>query len=251
MENNTLPDYTVYRLSPKQRIVSFAAAAAVLFAIGYLFYQHIAFAVLLACGGALYPRVRQKALLAKRRAELGFQFKQALYSLASSLAAGRSVENGFREAIQDLQLLYPDMQTDLIREFKVICFRLENGEPIERAIQDFSRRAAIEDITNFADVFTTCKRTGGDLVEVVRRTSAMIGEKLDIQQEISVMIAQKRFESKAVMAAPFLFIAFLNVSAPDFLEPMRGMAGYIVSTVALLALGACYWLIAKIMDIQV
>ncbi|MBU5440722.1 type II secretion system F family protein [Paenibacillus sp. MSJ-34] len=251
MENNTLPDYTVYRLSPKQRIVSFAAAAAVLFAIGYLFYQQLAFAVLLACGGALYPRVRQKSLLAKRRAELGFQFKQALYSLASSLAAGRSVENGFREAIQDLQLLYPDMQTDLIREFKVICFRLENGEPIERAIQDFSRRAAIEDITNFADVFTTCKRTGGDLVQVVRRTSAMIGEKLDIQQEISVMIAQKRFESKAVMAAPFLFIAFLNVSAPDFLEPMRGMAGYIVSTVALLALGACYWLIAKIMDIQV
>lgn len=251
MENNTLPDYTVYRLSPKQRIVSFAAAAAVLFAIGYLFYQHIAFAVLLSCGGALYPRIRQKSLLAKRRAELGSQFKQALYSLASSLAAGRSVENGFREAIQDLQLLYPDMQTDLIREFKVICFRLENGEPIERAIQDFSRRAAIEDITNFADVFTTCKRTGGDLVEVVRRTSTMIGEKLDIQQEISVMVAQKRFESKAVMAAPFLFIAFLNVSAPDFLEPMRGMAGYIVSTVALLALGACYWLIAKIMDIQV
>ncbi|MEH7087354.1 pilus assembly protein TadB, partial [Neobacillus drentensis] len=111
--------------------------------------------------------------------------------------------------------------------------------------------AGIEDITNFADVFTVCKRTGGDLVEVVRRTSTMIGEKMDIQQEISVMVAQKKFESKVIMLAPVGFLAFLNMSAPDFMTPMYSGVGIIVSTFALFGLIACSVWILRIMDIRV
>lgn len=177
--------------------------------------------------------------------------KQALYSLSSSLSAGRSVENGFRDAVQDLLLLDPGGQSDLIFELKVIVSRLEYGEPIEVALQDFARRAGMEDIANFADVFSTCKRTGGDLVEVVRRTSSVIGEKLDIQQEISVMIAQKRFESKALLAAPFLLLLFMNLTSPDYMETMYSGPGIMISTFALAALGGCFLWISKMMNIKV
>lgn len=124
------------------------------------------------------------------------------------------------------------------------------GESLEQALLDFSRRARIDDISEFADVFTTCKRSGGDLVEVIRRTSQTIGEKLDVQQEIAVMIAQKRLEARIMMAVPFVFLAFMSFAAPDYMAPLYGGIGYVLLTVSMLLLGLCYVLMNKIMNIR-
>jgi tight adherence protein B len=246
-----LPDYSVYVLSGLQRILCVAAGAVFFFGIGFLFYHQWIIALFLSAGGLLVPRFWRKYMLQRRRAALNLHFKQALYSISSSLSAGRSVENGFREAIQDLRMLDPEAENDLITELSIICARMEYGEPIEDALQDFSRRACMEDITNFADVFTTCKRTGGDLVEVIRRTSTIIGEKLDIQQEIAVLVAQKKFESKALLAAPIMMLVFMNMTSGDYMKPMFSGAGMIISTFALFGLAGCLLWIIKIMDIKI
>lgn len=247
---SALPDYTVYELSIVQRMVCLGIGGALFFGIGYLFYHQIIISILFMAGAFLIPPYWRNYMLNRRRAALNLHFKQALFSLSSSLSAGRSVENAFREAIQDLRMLDPDAQNDLIKEFSIICARMEYGEPIEDALQDFSRRANMEDITNFADVFTVCKRTGGDLVEIVRRTSTIIGEKLDVQQEIAVLIAQKKFESKAIMAAPILMILFMNVTSPDYMLPIYNGVGYIITTFCLAGLLGCMIWINKIMNID-
>ncbi|MFD1175212.1 type II secretion system F family protein [Paenibacillus puldeungensis] len=246
-----LPDYQVYILSRRQKNTSMLVAGLALFAVGYIFFHSWIIALLLTGGAAFAPKYWSHYLLRRRREALSLHFKQALYSLASSLAAGRSVENGFRAAIADLRLLYPDGDNDLIKELGIICTRMEYGQPVEEALLDFSRRAGMEDISNFADVFTTCKRTGGDLVEIVRRTSAVISEKLEISQEISVMIAQKRFEAKAMLAAPVLFLLFMEVTSPEYMEPLHSGLGQIVSAVALLLFAGCGWLMLKITDIRI
>ncbi|MFC7681263.1 type II secretion system F family protein [Paenibacillus sp. GCM10028914] len=250
--NSKLPDYREYNLSKGQRVGCIAFGGLLFFVMGYLFYQNVFLSLILSFGGLIIPRFWRRHLLARRRATLNLHFKQALYSLSSSLSAGHSVENGFRDAVDDLLMLDPGAQNDLIFELRVIVSRLEYGEPIESALQDFSRRAGMEDITNFADVFTTCKRTGGDLVEVIRRTSSVIGEKLDIQQEISVMIAQKKFESKALLVSPFLLLLFMNLTASDYMKPMHSSAaGLLISTFALFVLSGCFWWITKMMNIKV
>ncbi|OAB46334.1 type II secretion system F family protein [Paenibacillus glacialis] len=246
----SLPDYSIYELSTVERVTCIVIGGFLFYGIGYLFYHQWIVSLLIACNAWFVPRYWRTHMLNRRRAAMNLHFKQALFSLSSSLSAGRSVENGFREAVQDLRMLDPEAENDLIMELNIICARLEYGEPIEEALQDFSRRAVMEDITNFADVFTTCKRTGGDLVEVVRRTSTIIGEKLDIQQEISVMIAQKKFESKAILVAPILMILFMNLSSPDYMLPMYSGIGFIISTLSLAVLGACTIWISKIMNIK-
>nr|WP_234414450.1 type II secretion system F family protein [Paenibacillus sp. CAA11] len=246
-----LPRYDEYVLTPRQRLLTLMAGCACLFGVGYVFFHHCFLSLLLALGGGRVPKYWSRYLLRRRREILGLHFKQALYSLSSSLAAGRSVENGFREAIQDLRMLYPDGNNDMIRELSIIVTRLEYGQPIEEALMDFSRRASNEDINNFADVFVTCKRTGGDLVEVVRRTSNVIGEKLEVSQEIAVLIAQKRLESKLLLGAPIFFLIFMNLTSPDYMKPLYSGGGLIISGVALLLFGLCMLLISKIMDIRV
>lgn len=246
-----LPQYGEYILSRREKVAALSAGAAVMAAIGYLFYHHWLGMILFAAAGLPYTHFRRQTLLARRRARLAQQFKHTLYSLSSSLSAGRSMENAFREAIADLKLLCPGTEVEMERELRIIAMRMKNGEPIEQAVMDLSRRAGQEDISNFADVLVTCKRTGGDLIEVVRRTSSIIGEKMEIKQEIDVLVAQKRLEMKVMMAAPFLFLAFLNLASPDFMAALYEGVGRVIATVALLLLLLSAWLIHKLMDIRV
>jgi tight adherence protein B len=76
------------------------------------------------------------------------------------------VENAFREAVLDLRMLDPEGGSDMICGAEYyLCTRMEYGQPVEEALHDFSKRAGMEDVERFADVFMVCKRTGGDLVE--------------------------------------------------------------------------------------
>lgn len=245
-----LPDYTVHTLTAKQFIGAICVGGILLVGIGYIFFHSIALSLILSIGAYKAPKLVSNYLLERRKNAISLQFKQALYSISSSLAAGRSVENGFLNAIEDLRLLYPGGDNDLIKELSIICTKMQYGQPIEEALQDFSRRAGNEEITNFAEVFTTCKRSGGDLVEIVRRTSTIITEKLEISQEIGVMIAQKRFEAKAMICAPIAFLIFMNASSPDYMTPMHSGVGILMSAIALIILGLCSWWMLKIMDIK-
>ncbi|MFD2379696.1 type II secretion system F family protein [Paenibacillus xanthanilyticus] len=246
-----LPDYRDLELTRRQFVAAASLGAVIVFAAAYLFYHAWALSLLLSVAGLAAPRFYRRSLLDRRRLRLTLQFKEALYSLTASLAAGRSVENAFVAALDDLKLLYPNPDAEIRVEFEIIRTRLAYGEPMEHALLDFKQRADVEDIAQFVDVFVICKRTGGDLVEVIRRTSQTIGEKLDVQQEIGVMVAQKKFESRIMMSIPFVFMAFLSFAAPDYMEPLYGAFGYVVLTIALLILGGCYWLMAKLMNIRV
>ncbi|MFF2481821.1 type II secretion system F family protein [Paenibacillus sp. NPDC058071] len=235
--------------------IQFAFAAAVgytiMFVALYIVYRSVPVSITLGVVGLCAPRFYRASLINSRKQRLKLQFKEALYSLASSLAAGRSVENAFVASIDDLRLLYPDPRTELLNEFQMIKYRLDNAEPLEQALRHLANRAGIDDITQFADVMAACKRSGGDLVSVMKRTSQTIGEKLEVQQEIAVMIAQKKFEARIMMAVPFAFLAFLGFAAPDYMAPLYGKAGYTLLTVGLAALAVCFWFIQRIMAIRI
>lgn len=248
-----LIDYSDYKLSIREYIL-YASLAVIFFGIiGYIFYANTIGVIVIGAAGLFFPKIQKKNLQKKRQEKLKLQFKEAIASLSSSLAAGRSMENSFKEVVEDLYLLYPDPNTYIIREFEIINRRIENGETIENAILNFSIRSDLEDVKNFANVFITCKRTGGNLVEVIRRTSDIISEKIDIQQDVAVMIASKRFESKIMSLAPIGMILLLKTSAPDYLAPMFNWnsAGPIIMTVCLAILIFSYWLGQRIMDIKV
>jgi len=246
-----LIQYNQYQMSFKEAAVYSIIAMCVLGMIGFLFYRNAVAAAVLSLGGLYYPVIRRKELIFKQKSQLRLQFKQVLSSLSSALGAGKSVESAFQEALFDIQLLYPDPQTFIIRELETIQRRIENGETIESALKDWSERSGLDDIQQFTEVFMTCKRTGGNLVHVIRRTAAIIQEKLDIQQDIQVMLAQKRFESKVLTFAPLVVIAILSISSPDYMEPIYQGAGILIMTVALVLLIGCYALTRLIMNIKV
>ncbi|MHB8157010.1 MAG: type II secretion system F family protein, partial [Desulfocucumaceae bacterium] len=160
-------DYSVFVMSRQEKNKFIIIAAAALFLTGYIFFQSLIISGIFSMGSFLYPAYKARELMEKRKRALIVQFKDALYSLSSSLGVGKSLESSFKYALNDLRVLYPDEDTYILKEFELICRKIEMNVPVEKALEDLSKRSGLEDINSFTEVIAICKRTGGNLVEVV------------------------------------------------------------------------------------
>ncbi|MFD2673050.1 type II secretion system F family protein [Marinicrinis sediminis] len=226
-------------------------AALFLCSAGWLFFDQWVAGLILMIFAPFYPVWKNESWKEQKRFLLAVDFKQALEVVSSYLRAGRSVESAFRESMKDLSFLFPDPQSPIMTELKRINRQVDTGEPIEKAIYAFAVRSRQEDILNFAEVFVISKRSGGNLAEVLRRTVQMIGEKLEIQQDISVIVAQKKFESRLLMGAPFCFLLLLKISSPDYMNPLYAGKGILIMLVSLILLIVAMLLSHKITDIKI
>lgn len=247
-----LPDYDIYEMTGTEKLTSRLIGTVFSFCIAYIFYHSIVAALIIAPVGLLYPRIRIKAMIKKRKQELNNQFRDALYSLASSLNAGKSFEMAIKGVINDLSLLYPEPDAYIICEFLAIYHKLEMNETVEEGLVDFAGRAHLEDIDSFVDVFIISKRSGGNLIQIIKNTSDIISEKITLRQELETLLAQRRYEQKVLNIMPPLLIVFLTWSTGDYMEPVFSTPqGRLIMTLALILLAAAYYLSAKIMSIEV
>lgn len=245
-------DYNIYWMTVTERIITVLIAGAFIFTAGYIFYRSIVLSLLLMPLALIYPRFRTKDIIKKRKNELNLQFREALYSIASSLSAGKSIESAFKDAQKELSIQYPDSGTYIIIELAQINRRLEMNETIEEALTDFAARSHLEDILNFADVFTICKRTGGNLVQVVKNTAEIISEKIEVKQEISVLLTEKRLEHMILNLMPIFIVLMLSTSAEEFMAPVfNEVLGRAAMTFSLILFAAAYFISRKIMNIEV
>ena len=247
-----LIDYNVYQMGKKENKIYISIAAVAIFIIGYIFYKSIIMSALIMPFALMYPSIRTKEIIKKRKDQLNYQFKDALYSLSSSLSAGKSIEMAFKDALKDLEILYPDPDSFILKEFQYIIRKLDMNETAEAALQDFATRSHLEDIQNFVDVFQTCKRTGGNLVQVIKNSSDIINDKITIKQEIDTMLSQRKLEQRILNVLPIGMIFMLSASAEDFMKPIfTQVAGRAVMTVAIVLLVTAYFISKKIMEIEV
>jgi len=247
-----LIDYDVYVMSKREWLFNFGLGAVCLFLVAYVFYHSIVLSTLVAPLAFFYPPFKTKEIIAHRKKELGLQFKEALYALSSSLMAGRSLESSFKEALKDLSLLYPDPQIYIIQEFTYISRRIDMNVTIEDALADFAQRAHLEDIDSFVDVLLISKRTGGNIVEIIKNTSTIIGDKLQIKQEIDTLLAEKKLEQKVLNVMPIAMVLLLTWSTGDYMAPVfTTFFGKLMMTIAVLLLGLAYYFSKKIMTIEV
>ncbi len=180
------------------------------------------------------------------------QFKDALYFISVSLSSGKSFETALVDAQRALERVYPDKNALIIKELELINARVTMNISVEQALADLADRVRVEEIKNFADVFTISKRAGVNLVEVIRNTSNMIREKIEVKQEIENLVAGKKLEQKILSLTPFLMVYVIKSSSSGFLDPLFSTAaGRMVMTVALLLLLAGYLLSKRIMNIEV
>ncbi len=250
-KNSERVDYHTYRFSRKERMQITLIYAALAAAIVWLFYRR--WQVLLAAVPIypLYIRHVRNSRAAARRRQLSYDFRTALNSLAVSLRAGRSVENAFPDAARDLKSTIGEEQ-DMTQEFIWISRQIRVSVPMETVLLDFAGRSGVEDIENFAAVFTTAKRMGGNMAAILRSAADSIGGKIDVEREIETALAAKKMEQKIMTAMPCMIILYMTFASPGFLDDMYTSAfGALVMTGCLLTYALAVWWSGRIVAIEV
>ncbi|MBM7615825.1 type II secretion system F family protein [Alkaliphilus hydrothermalis] len=250
--NSWLYDYNQYPMGQRERLIYLSLAVVVLYIIGYIFYQSWVGAFLLTPVALFYPSYKRRDKIELQKKQLNLEFKEALYVITSSLSVGKSLEMAIRDGVKELELLYPYNDTYIVEELQYIVRKIEMNVTVEEAFLDFAKRSHSEDIQNFVEVLMICKRTGGNLVEVMKNTSKMITDKIEFQQELDLMLSKRKFEQKILNIIPVVMVSVLTWSAPDYMAPVfNSMTGKIVMTVAILLFGISMVITRKIVRIEV
>ncbi len=245
-------DYSVYYMKKPEYLFYLALAAAALFALAFIFYRSVPISAVFALLAFKYPPMRTKEIIKKRRQKLTLQFKDMLYSLSSALNAGNSVERAMAIALDDMEHQYVDPDTLIIQELELIVSKLNLGANIEDLFLDLAKRSGIDDIRTFAHIFEISKRTGGNLMQIMRQSSNIITEKIETKQEMDTVLAEKKMEQKVMAVAPLALMVLLTQSTGDFMEPLfNTFGGRVVCTIALALVIVGFLWGNKLTDIEI
>lgn len=243
-------NYDIYRFSPIEKLRYIFEGLIVVFILGALFYKSIFGFILLSPLVYIYCRKKKISLIEKRKWNLNLEFRDGINSLSAAISAGYSVENAFIEAIKDLKRIYPDGAM-IIKEFTYLVNQIQMNITVEKALSDLGERSGVEDIISFAEVFATAKRTGGDIVQIIKSTSSIINDRLEVKREIITLIAAKKFEATIMKIVPVGILCYLTLSSPGFLKPLyHNLFGVFVMTILLGIYLFTYRIIDNIISIE-
>lgn len=217
----------------------------------FLFYRSFLIVIIVSVIYGIFNRKNEAKKRERREKEkMRTCFREVMLDMASSLTTGYSVENAWKGATANLEMLYGG-QDLLCVEMKKVCARLECSIPLEQALADFAERTDVDDIVNFAEVFGTAKRTGGNLIEVTKNTARSIGERIEVKREIGAMLAGKQMEGKVMNMIPLVMIMYFWLCSPGFLNCLYTNSGHIVMTVFLVIYMMAFKWSERIGDIEV
>lgn len=247
-----IKDYAVYEFSGKEKVIIFTVGYLSIFTVIYLFYHSI----LLSCTSGvlvvfLLPYVKEH-MVARRMNTLNIQFKDMLYSLSASIAAGRQMEEALIEAEENLSSMYKENEPirQELRHMRISI--IENKESDKPLLKDFAERSGSEDINDFVEAYITCRNMGGDLEKMIEHAVDILTEKMNIEREIQVLISQKKTEGIIISIMPVVMLMALNVFSYSYISILyESTAGRLIMTGALGVMFYGMFLMEKITRIRI
>lgn len=233
-------DYRIYEFSRREYITSLAEGMVFNAIISFLFYDSVWALIPGIVLVVLYLKEKKRMLAQKRMYRMRVGLKEFLNALIATLQTGRSLENAFEEAYKDTAG-YMEKETEFLLEIKRICGGVRMGESLERMLMEFSDRSFLEELRYFAQVFSIGKRSGGNLVAIMKNTIRMTQERMDAEEEVAAMIAEKTLEFQLMTIIPLAIILYLRIGAGGLLDCLYGnLTGILVMTICLIIYGGCY-----------
>lgn len=227
-------------IKPEEYVQGILKSTVITVLTAWLYYRSAIAVPLLAPVWIWQYRIWKKECLRRKSGSFQLQFKDAIQSLSSALSTGYSVENAWKEAEKELKLLY--RENDRIRkELHIIVSQIRVNVPMEQIMEEFAERVRQEDVRNFTAVFAVAKKSGGDMVAIIRNTAGQIGDKVEVKREIDTILASREYEFKVMSVVPYVIIGYMSLSFPEFMQNLYGnVLGTGVMTVCLAAyIGAC------------
>lgn len=224
----------------------------ILYLINILCYQNCWWLIpeqilLIPCLKILKQRKRQRE---QKLYEKGFQ--DLLQSMMTSLQAGYSLENACRIAMEELSKLYEGQRKNpMIRQLRRIIQGIELQIPLEKLFMEFADNTELEEARQFAVVIEIVRSTGGNMIEILKRTMTHLKYKMETEEEINVLLSGKLFEKNIMLIMPFFILFYLRLANPEYIACFYlSTMGHLIMSVIIGITVFCFFWSEKIMKIE-
>ncbi len=264
--NTQVRNYNVYIMSSAEKLLYTLATLICGGAVGLIFYgglfkkdgvatlattisNIVVFTAIGLLAVKMFLPVITESLRQKQIKKLRSQFCDFAAAFTNSLGSGMNVQEAINASYRDLVSQYSPDEL-IVMEVAEMINGMHNNIAVEDMIADFGARSGIADIENFAIVFSTCFRTGGNIKSVVRRTTEVISEKLIIASEIETTITSNKMQMTIMNVLPILIVFMMRTMSAEFAASFSSIIGVVVLTISVAMFVAAYKWGQKIMDIK-
>lgn len=153
----------------------------------------------------------------KRRRLL--HLREMLLSISSYMQAGASIENAFVDAEMELRNLWNEdsmVQAALHRMNEKIKINIS----VEQAFYELSKEIELEEAKEFSDILLFAKRLGGNYIRNIQNASEKIQDKIEVNQEIETILAEKRLELRVMVVMPMVILFYVKATSYNFIAGM-------------------------------
>ncbi len=170
---------------------------------------------------------------------------EALDLMSRSLRAGHSVSAA-------IEIVAEEGMEPLRSEFARVHQQHALGLPNRDALLQLARRVPSTDLQVVITAMLVQKETGGNLVEILERTAAVLRDRLRIQGDVRTHTAQGRLTGAILCLLPVVMYVLINLANPGYTrvlidDPVGRKITYV--GIGMIAVGAM--LIRKIVKIKV
>jgi tight adherence protein B len=179
--------------------------AVVGYAIGYYEFPSLAIALLPALGCAALPFLFLRYKQARRLKEFNRYLPESIDLMSRALRAGHSLTAA-------IEIIGEESPEPVRSEFREVYRQQNFGIPAREALLQLARRIPLPELNFVVTAILLQKETGGNLVEVLDRTTAVIRERLRIQGEIRTHTAQGRLTGWILSLLPVVMFFLLSLA---------------------------------------
>ena len=124
--------------------------------------------------------------------------------------------------------------------------------PIEQLVDGLAEKTDVSDIRDFARIFRVAKRSGGDMGRIMERSIAIITRRMEVKEEIRILVAAKKYEQQIMDLVPMGIIFYIRLTNPGYFDGLyHNMAGVLIMSAALAVYLFAYLLSEKILEVSV
>jgi tight adherence protein B len=226
-------------------VVASAGAALGCGLLGTLFTRMFLLAAAATVAGALIPYVLLRMKRDRRLKAFNTALPDAIDLMARALRAGHSMNSS-------IEMIAEQSPEPLASEFVQVFKQQRLGLHFREALMQMGSRIPSKDLQFLITAILVQKETGGDLTEILDRTTHVIRDRIRIQGEVRTHTAQGRMTGWILGLLPVIMLVLLNIASPGyssalFHDPTGQKLLYAGGV--LIVLGGL--IIRKIVDVQV
>lgn len=179
-----------------------------------------------------------------RAKKLQEQLPDALSLMSASVEGGQTFQ-------RSIDMYRRDARAPLSEELDRVMAEVAVGSDLVVALENMAERSGVEDLKWAVEAVRIQQSTGGRLGPILHTLSSFMRTRQEVRREVLSLSAEGRISGYVLFAIPLFVAAVIELKDPGYLKPMMHGVGLIVliGAAGLMLFG--FWVVRRLVKIEV